>query len=336
MTSGGNRSARSTTTSLEQPDWASIVAVTLSISAFGVALGLTYPLISLVLAARGFGESVVGFNAGVYALGMVTATLLMPRMTNRLSAGRLIVSGLAGSAAIIMGFGLLPSITAWFALRFALGFAINTVFILAEAWLNTACPDHLRGRVTAVFTASMSAGFATGPLGVPVFGKEDGFGFAACAVLVALVTISFALLSRRARPAGSGAAWLADRLRSGRPYAHPDDLRVQLRRCRCDCPAPGLLPRPRPERGLVCDHGHRAVLWRARHHAADRLRSGSMAPVRGRDRLRHRCRHRGRRAARRRCPRPDRLAAPVLSARLPVSGSASEVGCWSPAARPSR
>jgi MFS family permease len=199
MTSGGNRGARSTTTSLEQPDWASIVAVTLSISAFGVALGLTYPLISLVLAARGFGESVVGFNAGVYALGMVTATLLMPRMTNRLSAGRLIVSGLAGSAAIIMGFGLLPWVTAWFALRFALGFAINTVFILAEAWLNAACPDHLRGRVTAVFTASMSAGFATGPLGVPVFGKEDGFGFAACAVLVALVTISFALLSRRAR-----------------------------------------------------------------------------------------------------------------------------------------
>jgi MFS family permease len=200
-------------TSSDPPDWGSIVAVTLGISAFGVALGLTYPLISLILTARGFGETIIGLNAGAYALGMVTATLMMPQMTSRLSAGRLIVSGLAASAAIIMAFALLPSITAWFLLRFTLGFSMNTVFVLAEAWLNTACPDHLRGRVTAVFTASMSAGFAMGPLGVPVFGKEDGFGFAACAVLVALVTISFALFSRRARvqpeaaPPGSLAAF---------------------------------------------------------------------------------------------------------------------------------
>ena len=54
----------------------------------GIALGLTYPLISLILTARGYGETIIGLNAGVYALGMVTATLMMPRMTNRLSAGR--------------------------------------------------------------------------------------------------------------------------------------------------------------------------------------------------------------------------------------------------------
>lgn len=186
-------------TSLDQPDWASIMAVTLGISAFGVALGLTYPLISLILTARGFGETIIGLNAGIYALGMVMATLMMPRLTHWLPAGRLIMLGLAGSAAVILGFALLPSITAWFALRFALGFGINTVFILGEAWLNVACPDYMRGRVTAIYTASMGAGFATGPLGVPMFGKENGFGFAACTALVALVTIGFALLSRRAR-----------------------------------------------------------------------------------------------------------------------------------------
>jgi MFS family permease len=234
-------------TSSNPPDWGSIVAVTLGISAFGVALGLTYPLISLILAARGFGETIIGLNAGVYALGMVTATLMMPRMTNRLAAGRLIVSGLTASAAIIMGFALLPWITAWFLLRFMLGFSMNTVFVLAEAWLNTACPDHLRGRVTAVFTAAMSAGFATGPLGVPAFGKEDGFGFAACAVLVALVTISFALLSRRARvqpePAPSGS--LADFAR-----AAPTLILMILVFSFVDAAAIALLPVYFLERGL--------------------------------------------------------------------------------------
>jgi MFS family permease len=199
-------------TSADRPDWGSIVAVTLGISAFGIALGLTYPLISLILTARGFGETIIGLNAGAYALGMVTATLMMPRMTNRLSAGRLMIAGLAGSAAITMGFALLPSIAAWFLLRFALGFSMNTVFVLAEAWLNTACPDRLRGRVTAVFTASMSAGFATGPLGVPAFGKEDGFGFAACAALVALVTVSL-----RCSPAGRGLSRRRRRLARSRP-----------------------------------------------------------------------------------------------------------------------
>ena len=166
-----------TADAIELQDWASIIAITLGTSAFGIALGLTYPLISLILTDWGCGETVVGLNAGVYAIGMVTATLMMPRLTQWLSAGRLIIAGLASSAVVILVFALLPWIAGWFALRFALGFSINTVFILGEAWLNAACPDHLRGRVTAIYAASMSTGFAIGPLGVPLFGKEDGFRF---------------------------------------------------------------------------------------------------------------------------------------------------------------
>ncbi len=195
--------------SQETADWPAIIAVTLGISAFGIALGLTYPLISLILTDRGYGETVIGLNAGVYSLGLVTATLLMPYLTRLMAGPRLIVLGLIGSAIAIVGFALLPSITAWFVLRFVLGLGINLVFVLGEAWLNAACPDRMRGRVTAVYTAAMSAGFATGPLGVPLFGKEDGFGFAAGAALVALIAIVFALLTGQARvrlvPAPHGA-----------------------------------------------------------------------------------------------------------------------------------
>lgn len=181
------------------PDWASILAITIGITAFGVSLGLTYPLISLILIDRGYGEGVVGLNAGIYGLGIAASTAFMPWMTKRFGAGRLVVAGLAISAATIAGFALLPSLVAWFLLRFVLGWSINIVFVLGEAWLNAACTETLRGRVTAAYMGSTTIGFALGPLGVPLLGMDDGFGFAAGAAVVALVTVGFAIFARRAR-----------------------------------------------------------------------------------------------------------------------------------------
>ena len=184
---------------IDTPDWASIVAVTLGIAAFGMALGLTYPLISLILTDRGYGETIVGANAASMALGLATATFIIPRLTAMLPAARLVVGSLCLAAAAILGFALFPSLAAWFGLRFMLGFCINVVFVLGEAWLNAACTEAMRGRVASVYTAVLSVSFAIGPLGVPAFGKESGFGFAAGATLVALIAISFAVLTRRAR-----------------------------------------------------------------------------------------------------------------------------------------
>ena len=184
---------------IDTPDWASIVAVTLGIAAFGMALGLTYPLISLILTDRGYGETIVGANAATMALGLATATFMIPRLTAMLPAARLVVGSLCLAAVAILGFALFPSLIAWFALRFMLGFCINVVFVLGEAWLNAACTESLRGRVASIYTAVLSISFAVGPLGVPAFGKESGFGFAVGAALVALIAFSFAVLTRRAR-----------------------------------------------------------------------------------------------------------------------------------------
>lgn len=55
------------------PDWAAITAVILGITAFAVAQGLTYPLISLMLERRGLSESVIGLNAASSRAGAVGA-----------------------------------------------------------------------------------------------------------------------------------------------------------------------------------------------------------------------------------------------------------------------
>ena len=181
------------------PDWAAITAVILGVTAFAAAQGLTYPLASLVLESRAVPESLIGLNAGSFGVGLAAATLLIRRLTAAVAGDRLIVLGLLGCSLCLATLAGSEALWVWFAARFLLGFCAGVIFIMSEAWLNTACPDRLRGRVSGIYGAGMCAGFAVGPLAIPLFGTEDGFAFALLAIYVAAVAFLAAILSRRTR-----------------------------------------------------------------------------------------------------------------------------------------
>ena len=188
----------------EQPplidtDWWSVVTVTVGITVFAIAQGLTYPLISLLLLERGASETVVGLNAAAFMMGLAVSVLVVPALTRRLRAGQVIVAGLAGAAITLIGFAVTDVLTVWFLLRFALGFCVNAIYVFGEAWLNAASADGVRGRVAGLYSAGMTLGFVIGPLAIPLFGSEDGLAFAACAVLISLAAFGLAIMSRRAR-----------------------------------------------------------------------------------------------------------------------------------------
>ena len=182
---------------VDDADWAAIAVVVFGVTAFSVCQGLTYPLIALVLAERGVSAGIIGLNGAFFAIGVGISTFLIGPMTAYLSGARLIVSALIGvsvSLAVLASFDSLP---VWFIARFFLGFSASVIFMTSEAWLNTACPDRIRGRVSGLFGAGMCGGFAAGPLAIPLFGLEDGFAFAMLAVYVALVAFVTVLLSRK-------------------------------------------------------------------------------------------------------------------------------------------
>ena len=180
-------------------DWPSIIAVTLGITAFATAQGLTYPLLSFLLKDAALSEGLIGLHAAAYMVGLVVSVLTLPALNAYARAGTLIVAGLAIAAAALVGFALTENLIFWFFLRFVLGYCVNTIYVLGEAWLNAAANDRVRGRVTGVYGAGMSFGFAIGPLGLAVFGTEDGLAFSICASFVALVAMLFAILARRAK-----------------------------------------------------------------------------------------------------------------------------------------
>ena len=180
-------------------DWLSVATVTVGITVFAVAQGLTYPLISLLLAERGVSETIVGLNAAAFMLGLAISVLIVPALTKHLRAGQVIVAGLAGAAVTLIGFAVTDALAIWFLLRFILGFCVNAIYVFGEAWLNAASDDTVRGRVAGIYSAGMTLGFVIGPLAIPVFGTEDGLAFAACAVLISLVAFGLGIMSRRAR-----------------------------------------------------------------------------------------------------------------------------------------
>jgi MFS family permease len=179
-------------------DWAAIAVVIFGVTAFSISQGLTYPLISLVLAAREVSPAMIGLNGACFAAGMALSVLLIGPITRNIKGHRLIVVSLLGASFSLAMFACFDALWVWFVARFVLGFSASLIFMMSEAWLNTACPDHIRGRVTGLYGASLCAGFAAGPMAIPLFGTEDGFAFSLLAVYVAFVAFASVIISRKA------------------------------------------------------------------------------------------------------------------------------------------
>ena len=87
-------------------DWRAAGAVLASIGIFGLALGLSYPLLSLLLKARGVSDTMIGINSAMTGVGMLLSCALLPRLLCLAGARRLMLAGLIGSAGTMLAFPL--------------------------------------------------------------------------------------------------------------------------------------------------------------------------------------------------------------------------------------
>lgn len=150
---------------------------------FGLAYGLSAPLIALALHARGISESVIGANAAMYALGVLLVAPVLPRGIRRMGSWPLLALGLGLVALTLPAFWLLPWIGAWFVLRLVLGAASETVLVLTETWVSAASDEPRRATNIAVYTASLSLGFAVGPAILSMLGSHAWMAYALGGVL---------------------------------------------------------------------------------------------------------------------------------------------------------
>lgn len=179
-----------------------IIAAILTISAVGTGLSLMLPLLAIELERMGASATLNGLNTAVAGLANIVVAPLVPPFAARFGQRRLLLLCLAGLIATILAFPLLPSVAAWFVLRFVFGLAIGALFVLSEFWITVSAPEARRGLIMGIYATVLALGFAVGPAVLALTGTAGWLPYLACAGLMALAIPPFALLPGAMPPIG--------------------------------------------------------------------------------------------------------------------------------------
>jgi MFS family permease len=152
--------------------WRNLVAAVAAIAVFGVALGLMFPLLSLIMAERGYSDDLIGLNAAMSPIGILASSLMIPWLARRYGVKPVILGAAFITAVIVVAYKLLWSIEWWFVLRFLQGTSVSTLFVLSESWVVKFAEDGHRGKIVAIYASVLSASFACGPLLISIIGVE--------------------------------------------------------------------------------------------------------------------------------------------------------------------
>lgn len=161
-------------------------AVIATVMVFGLTYSLITPLIAVSLALQGHSAALVGANAAMHAVGALLTAFMLPHLMARAGPRLLVLASIAVAAAILAALPHLPALAAWFALRFILGMATETLFVTSETWISAIATERTRARTMAAYTTSLSAGLALGPLLLSILGTQGPLPYYLGAALAAL------------------------------------------------------------------------------------------------------------------------------------------------------
>ena len=177
----------------------SLVAILSACTAFALGIGLTLPLLSLILEREGYDGSVNGLNLATAGLAAFFITPLVPRLIRRFGTAPYLVGSLMLSAGALLALYAAPSLWLWFPMRFALSVGLNGLFVASEFWINQLADESNRGRYIALYGIAISGGFGIGPAILYVMGTKGiaPFAIGSAMLLLAIVPI---ILARKAAP----------------------------------------------------------------------------------------------------------------------------------------
>jgi MFS family permease len=144
---------------------ASLVAIASVIAAMGliaVGNGLLFAYIPVRLNADGFPPIWAGVILTMLSAGGMAGCLLTGLIVRRVGHARafMTVGALIILSNVAIAAGIYPLI--WTAARTLYGFAICSMFIVAQSWLNDAVENHIRGRIMAAFYVTYEVGLGVG------------------------------------------------------------------------------------------------------------------------------------------------------------------------------
>ena len=180
-------------------DYLALGAAITTISAVGVAIGLSFPLLSFLLEQRGYSSTLIGANTAMAGIASIIAVPFVNPIARRIGLANTLCIAALLAAASLMAFYYFSSIIAWFLLRITLHGAITASFVLSEFWINSAAPEKRRGFVLGIYATVLSIGFAAGPALLALLGTRGIMPFLVGTAIILLSVIP-PLMARSRQP----------------------------------------------------------------------------------------------------------------------------------------
>jgi MFS family permease len=178
----------------------SLAAAYACIFANGCGMGLSLPLLTLIMDANGVSATVIGLNAALGSLALMAVTPFISGWAARAGAVPFLLACYLAVAVSLVAFRATDILLVWFILRVTLNVGLQGLFLVSELWINQIAPEAMRGRLVGLYGAVVSMGFALGPIILQVMGTTGWGPFLAGAALILLAAIPL-LLARRVVPA---------------------------------------------------------------------------------------------------------------------------------------
>jgi MFS family permease len=169
----------------------SLVAVIAAALSVGIAVGAMVPLISLRLEAAGYSNTLIGINGAMFPIGLLAIGYWLPPILRFFGPLRAVYFGVGVTSCSVLLLPVLDNYVAWCLLRLGAGAAGGVYWVMSETWINMMVTERTRGRVMALYTATMAFGFAVGPEIVARIGIEGFLPFIIVSALLAVSAVPF-------------------------------------------------------------------------------------------------------------------------------------------------
>lgn len=174
---------------MDRQRWINLFAAVSAITVFGFALGLMFPLLSLVMEKNGVSPKVIGYNTAMQPFGILVAGFFLPHMTRRFGTKPVAIAAALLTGTLIVTYPFMPIFWGWFAMRVVQGFAVAVLFAVSEAWVVEAASGPARSRIMAFYTSVLSVSFGLGPSLISVTGVDSLVPFVVGALVLLASTV---------------------------------------------------------------------------------------------------------------------------------------------------
>ncbi|GJL83306.1 MAG: MFS transporter [marine bacterium B5-7] len=181
-----------------QSDWRNLVAACGAITVFGLAFGMTYPLLSLILESRGVDADMIGLNSAMMPIGILLYSSQIPRASRRFGGRNVAIVAAIATSVLMISLKIFDDLIWWFPLRLLMGMSTSTLFVLSEAWIVRFAGSRHRGRVVAIYGSVLAASFGAGPALIGWIGIDGWMPFvvASLVILAGVIPLWFVSIAR--------------------------------------------------------------------------------------------------------------------------------------------